>query len=140
MSLACPSCNHKITNYNASNCSACGCTVNSYFRDYFSQLKPYKHFHNDVLVEEGFYKDSKKEFIWKNYHANGLLAELGVFKSGVKQEVWESFYDTGELQTRGSYIDGNKHGEWKHYSTNGDLLITELYEDGKGRDAIVHKY
>ena len=144
MYLKCPSCAHKISNIGASvaavNCSSCGYPVHTYLRDYFSQLKPYKHFLNDVLIEEGYYKNNKKDFLWKSYHSNGQLAQMGGYKDGIQEAEWKTFDDSGELETIGFYVNGNKHGEWKHYGTNGDLLITEFYEDGKALDAIVHKY
>ena len=144
MYLTCPSCGHKINNIGASvasvNCVSCGYPVHSHLRDYFSQLKPYKHFRNDVLVEEGFYKNSKKEFMWKTYHSNGQVAQMGGYKDGIEEAEWKSFYDNGELENIGFYVNGNKHGDWRHYFHNGDLLSTEIYENGKLLDFRLSKY
>ena len=120
MYLKCPSCGNKINNIGTSvasvNCASCGYPVHSHLRDYFSQLKPYKHFRNDVLVEEGCYKD------------------------GIEEAEWKSFYDNGELENIGFYVNGNKHGDWRHYFHNGDLLSTEIYENGKLLDFRLSKY
>ena len=91
-----PSCAQKIPNIGASvaavNCSSCGYPVHSYFRDYFSQLKPYKHFRNDVLIEEGFYKNGRKEFMCKTYHSKEQVALMVVYShdSYLRGHMWKS--------------------------------------------------
>ena len=97
--------------------------------------------HQNVVVEEGNYKDDYKEGVWTTYQyecsdpdcktyyppfiwvtSNYVLGEL----QGEQVQ-----YNMGKLQTKEYYKNGKKDGLWEQFDTEtGKKWQDELYQDG----------
>ena len=66
------------------------------------------------LASEGFWKDGKREGIWRNWYANGVLMDSL------------------------TYVNGERVGEQFSYDSTGHLYMHRT-EAGKKRPVIMHK-
>src|ERR1700735_693603 len=49
-----------------------------------------------VLVEQGYYKDNKRDSLWTRYDAKGKMIELGGYTNGEKNGYWKNVIYNGD--------------------------------------------
>lgn len=119
----------------------------------------YRHFKSDRLVEEGFYKDGRKDGLYKEYYSDGEKVKKetpykegklnGIVKSyytngkpekekgyamGVEDGIERIYdYESGEMTTDKNYKAGKLHGKQRFLtvSNTGNFVTTATYEEGK---------
>lgn len=78
----------------------------------------YKKYKNKKLIEIGFYKDNKKDSIWKIYSQGGQLIATGQYSSDTMIGIWTYFSKYNEIiqkydHDKDSLIYFNVNGEKK---------------------------
>ena len=122
----------------------------------WGRMSPEKGYPPDGKIEEGPYKDGRKEGEWVKFHIdgktprlkwmyidnrpngpytkyyeNGIAMEEGKFTSGKQVEVFRRYYDTGVLsQEKYFNQEGREDGEVKYYYPNGQLEFQYMKVDG----------
>ncbi len=58
--------------------------------------------------------------------------EQGAFKDGKREGPWAGYHDNGQLQWEGSFKDGKREGPWVGYHKDGtvDAYLTGTWKDG----------
>lgn len=114
---------------------------------YFGKDRPTAGYPAEGKIEEGEYKDDRKEGTWIKYHndgvtpklkgeyhnnrpdgsyekinASGVVIERGTFSRGKYSGSLERYYDNGVLKYKGNHNqDGNEEGEVVYYHPNGEV-------------------
>ena len=57
-------------------------------------------------IEQGSFKNGKKEGPWESYHPNGQLSYTGTWKDGEFAGPWVWYHENGQLYYKGTYKDG----------------------------------
>ncbi|MFT5820574.1 MAG: antitoxin component YwqK of YwqJK toxin-antitoxin module [Crocinitomix sp.] len=122
----------------------------------WGRMNPDKGYPEDGKIEEGNYKDGRKNGEWikfhkdgktprlkgvyvdnrpngayTKFHANGAKKEEGKFTSGKHTEVFRMWYDTGVMsQEKHFNDDGKEDGEVKYFHPNGQLEFEYTKKDG----------
>jgi antitoxin component YwqK of YwqJK toxin-antitoxin module len=122
----------------------------------WGRMEPDKGYPADGKIEEGFYKNSRKEGEWIKYHTdgktprlkgmyvdnrpngayvkyheNGKPMEEGKFTDGKQVEVYKRWYDTGVLsQEKYFNAEGREEGKVRYYHPNGKLEFEYTKKDG----------
>lgn len=73
-------------------------------------------------VEEGNFKDSWKEGLWKSYFPNGKLKSEIHYKMGRPIGPYKLYYDNGKLQEAGNWQRTKNTGDFKRYYPNGNIM------------------
>lgn len=119
----------------------------------------------EQVVEEGFYKNNKKEGTWTKYFNNGRVEHVLSFKSNRLDGIATFYYRNGKKKEEGIwknnrwvgnykyyYKNGNVRNEWKYnetgkrtgvqkyYHENGQLRLEGAWENGKESGPIVEFY
>ncbi len=97
------------------------------------------------LVEEGYFKMSKKDSLWKECQ-DGKLQRAGHYKDDQKHGVWISYGSSITHQQiqidSGAYHMGKKMGIWKYYDRKGkpDLVYNFDHNERifQSRDSLTH--
>ena len=89
----------------------------------------------EVINEEGNYRDGKKDGKWISYCIHDQKIEEGNYKDGKKDGKWIFYLEDGQIWYTGSYQEGKEHGEFI-YNGYGNYNIfhkitLENYRDGK---------
>ncbi len=71
-------------------------------------------------VEEGTYKDNRKEGLWKKYWPGGNVRNEINYKSGKPEGEYKLFYANGQLEEHGIWKNNKNTGEFKRYYGNGN--------------------
>ena len=138
--------------------------INGEYRDHMKNIKatykddvldgPYTEFFDRINGKkkvEGFYKNGKKEGVWKYYGNDGKVInqecwkdgrreyrdyKLGTktyFKDDVLDGPYTEFFDKidGKKKVEGFYKEGKKEGVWKYYDKDGTVIRQEYWHKGK---------
>lgn len=122
----------------------------------FGESKPNSCYKPAQKVEEGYYKDNKKNGLWTEYfcnekikskvefkagkpdgkavmfHPNGMISETGTFVLNKWVGEYFLYFETGKPQQIFMFNEsGKREGLQKHYFQNGKMQIISTYIDNK---------
>lgn len=133
---------------------------------YFGKDKPELGYPAEGKVEEGNYKDDRKEGTWIKYHndgktpklkgeyynnrpagayekigANGVVTERGTFNKGKYTGKLERFYEDGSVKYVGNHNEnGVEEGKIVHYYPNGQEEFVYEAVDGNPTGQAIRYY
>lgn len=133
---------------------------------YFGKDRPEAGIPAEGKVEEGNYKDDRKEGIWikyhndgitpklkgeyennrpkgayTKYHANGKIKEVGVFEKNQYHDSLKRFRENGKLEYEANYNEiGKEDGKVKYYYANGQVEFEYSANNGVPNGKAVRYY
>lgn len=78
-----------------------------------------KSYSAESVVEEGIFKDSKKEGVWKKYWSNGKMRSEINYLSGRPNGFYKLFYANGVREEEGNWVNARNVGSFKRFHPNG---------------------
>jgi hypothetical protein len=81
--------------------------------------------------EEGNYRNSMKDEMWKYFYSNGKISHQGKYIENLENGKHVYYYDNGRVMQEGEFIMGNKEGNWRKYDREGALVTTILFRDNE---------
>ena len=83
-------------------------------------------------LDQGKFKDGKKEGSWEYYFENGQLWKKGNYKNGKKEGLWVRHLSNGQLISKGAYKNNKEDGEWVSYTIDGEVFLglTGTFKNG----------
>lgn len=110
----------------------------------------------EAIIEEGEYKDNRKQGLWKKYYPNGKIQneityrnnrptgpytvyypngqieEQGEWKNNRNTGTFKRFYENGQPQQHFNFNEsGKREGEQTYYHDNGQIMIQGTWAGGK---------
>jgi antitoxin component YwqK of YwqJK toxin-antitoxin module len=133
---------------------------------YFGKDRPQEGYPADGKIEEGDYKDDRKEGKWIKYHndgetpklvgeyvnnrpqgpyvkyfANGKVKEQGTFVRNLYQDSLKRFHENGKVEYQAKYNEsGKEQGSVKYFYPNGQVEFEYTANDGKPSGKAVRYY
>jgi antitoxin component YwqK of YwqJK toxin-antitoxin module len=98
-----------------------------------------KAYSPDAIVEEGEYKDNRREGLWKRYWPNGKPKSEVFYVFGKPEGHYKVFYESGQIEEESEWIDGRNVGEFKRWHPSGALQQHFLFAQNGKRNG-VQKY
>ncbi len=124
---------------------------------YFGKDRPEEGFPNDGKIEEGPYKDDRKNGTWTKYYndgttpklkgeyvnnrpqgsyikyyPNGKIREEGTFERNLYKDSLKRFHENGKVEYEANFNgEGKEHGTVKYYYPNGQLEFEYKSVEGK---------
>jgi len=93
------------------------------------------------LVEEGNYKNSRKEAIWKKYFPNKKLKSEIFYKGSRPFGKYTLYYENGNVEEAGNWARSKNTGDFKRYHPNGKVAQEFTFtESGKRTGKQVYYY
>jgi len=97
---------------------------------------PYTSYYNndleDLIEEEGNFKDNKRHGTRKTYFYNQQIDKVETYKDGeLIESIKLKYFSNGELSREIPYKDGKRDGPYKSYYENGQLKEEGTYKDDK---------
>jgi antitoxin component YwqK of YwqJK toxin-antitoxin module len=71
------------------------------------------------------------EEVKRTYYDDEVLKEEWFEINGKKEGYYKRYYSNGQIWCICFYIGDNKNGEYKSYDEYGDLIKQSIYENGK---------
>ena len=99
-------------------------------------------YENDAVKNEGFYRDGKRDGIFKEFDRNGRVVKKEEYRNDIlvqtvkaveeKYDVKRSYYPDGSVKTIGTYKRGLPEGIFREYDAKGNLTDTaKVYSGGR---------
>ena len=85
---------------------------------------------DDLVEREGIYY---KKFTDVPFSGKVTGIEQGTFKNGKKEGPWVDYWSSGRLREKGDYKNGNNDGPWVVYDADGTVIkkLTRTYKNEK---------
>jgi len=96
---------------------------------------------DDMVKSEGFYRDGKRDGIFKDYDRNGRVVKKEEYRNDIlvqtvkaveeKYDVKRNYYADGKIKSIGTYRRGLPDGIFREYDAAGNLTDTaRIYSEG----------
>ncbi len=127
----------------ANNCFAQSDTINQKdaaglkqgYWIFYGKDQPEKGFCDSCKVEEGLYKDDRKNGQWTYYHRNGNPRLKGTFVNGRPTGPYEKYYENGVLMETGTFKQNAWFGDYFRYYESGCIQV-EKFININGKDSL----
>jgi antitoxin component YwqK of YwqJK toxin-antitoxin module len=109
---------------------------------YFGKDRPKEGFPADGKIEEGVYKDDRKEGQWIKYHYDGVTPKLkGEYVNNRPQGAYVKYFANGKIQEEGTFIRNTYRDSLTRYHENGKIEYQAFYnESGKEQGEVQFYY
>jgi len=104
----------------------------------WGHMKPEKGYPENGKIEEGPYKDSRKNGEWIKFHKDGKTPRLvGVYVNNRPNGKYKKFYETGGVMEEGTFSAGKQKEVYKRYHENGNVAQEKEFNDSGKEDGTV---
>lgn len=109
---------------------------------YFGKDRPQEGYPSDGKIEEGDYRDDRKEGQWIKYHYDGVTPKLkGEYVNNRPQGAYVKYFANGRVKEEGTFVRNVYQDSLKRYHENGRLEYAANYnEQGKEQGAVKFFY
>lgn len=109
---------------------------------FFGKDRPTAGYPAEGKIEEGPYKDDRKEGTWIKYHLDGETPKLkGEYRNNRPSGAYTKFYNDGTVREVGTFSRNKYTGSLKRYHENGTLEYEANYnETGKEEGTVKYYY
>ena len=109
---------------------------------YFGKDRPDLGYPMDGKIEEGEYKDDRKEGTWIKYHHDGITPKLkGTYVNNRPQGAYVKYHPNGNVKEKGSFVKNKYADSLVRYNINGQVEYLAFYnEEGKEEGDIKYYY
>ncbi len=109
---------------------------------YLGKDRPEAGFPADGKIEEGSYKDDRKEGVWVKYHNDGVTPKLrGEYKNNRPSGAYTKIWPDGTVRERGTFSRGKHYDSLKRFHENGVIEYEASYnESGKEQGKVKYTY
>ncbi len=109
---------------------------------YYGSDRPEEGYPATGKIEEGVYKDDRKEGIWIKYHNDGVTPRLkGEFVNNRPQGEYIKYYQNGKIKESGSFERNQYRDSLIRYNENGKVEYEANYNtEGKEQGKVKYYY
>lgn len=108
---------------------------------FYGKDKPSAGYPEEGKVEEGPYKDNRKEGVWIKYHRDGITPRLqGTYINNRPQGAYVKFHANGEVKEQGTFVRNSYKDSLKRFHENGVLEFEAKYNESGREDGTVKFY
>lgn len=109
---------------------------------YYGKDRPQEGYPLEGKIEEGPYKDDRKEGIWIKYHNDGVTPKLkGMYSNNRPKGGYVKYHQNGKIKEIGSFEKNQYQDSLKRFHENGQLEYEAKYnENGKEQGKVKFYY
>jgi antitoxin component YwqK of YwqJK toxin-antitoxin module len=106
---------------------------------FYGKDMPEKGYPDEGKIEEGPFKDSKKNGEWIMYHKDGKTPRTkGNFENGRPKGAYVKYYENGGVMEEGTYANGKQSGAFVRYYENGNKAQEKNFNaEGKEEGKVI---
>jgi antitoxin component YwqK of YwqJK toxin-antitoxin module len=93
----------------------------------------------DETVEEGLYRDNRREGVWKKYWPGGKLRSQIQYLGGRPHGAYSLYYENGNTEESGTWVNNKNIGEFRRFHPNGQPQQHFVFNESGKRNG-VQKY
>jgi len=106
----------------------------------FGKDKPEKGYPENGKIEEGPYKDDRREGQWTKYHKDGVTPRLvGEYSMGRPKGAYKKIWPNGQVKEEGKFVNGKQNGTKTVYYEDGTIAQKKSFNEN-GKEEGVQQY
>lgn len=107
---------------------------------FYGKDRPAAGYPAEGKIEEGTYRDDRKEGLWVKYHNDGVTKKLaGEYRNNRPSGKYTKYYPDGTVRESGTFSKNKHYDSLKRFHENGVLEYEASYNDA-GREQGTVKY
>ncbi|MCB9224677.1 MAG: hypothetical protein R2780_00130 [Crocinitomicaceae bacterium] len=108
----------------------------------WGHMAPEKGYPENGKIEEGPYKDDRKNGEWIKYHEDGKTPRLiGIYVNNRPNGAYKKYYENGGIMEEGTFSGGKQKEVYKRYHENGNIAQEKTFnENGKEDGKVAYYY
>lgn len=109
---------------------------------YYGKDRPQEGYPMEGKIEEGPYKDDRKDGVWIKYHNDGITPKLkGVYSNNRPKGSYTKYHANGKIRETGSFEKNQYQDSLKRFHQNGQLEYEAKYNElGKEQGKVKFYY
>ncbi len=108
---------------------------------YYGKDRPSEGFPNEGKVEEGQYKDDRKEGTWIKYYTDGITPKLkGEFKNNRPEGEYIKLNQKGIIIEKGNFTKGKYIDSLVRYNSDGSIAYQGFYNELGNEEGKIRHY
>jgi len=100
----------------------------------FGKMKKTPNYEPDQIVEEGSYKSSRKQGLWKKFFASGKIKNEITYVNSRPNGYYKIYFENGQIEEEGSWKSNRNTGSFKRYYENGQVSQEFVFNESGKRD------
>lgn len=107
----------------------------------YGKDRPEEGYPANGKIEEGEYRNGRRENTWIKYHKDGVTPRLiGQYQNNRPNGKYSMFHNNGVLAEKGSFIGGKYADTIQRYHSNGQLSYESVYKNGKENGKVLYYF
>lgn len=86
---------------------------------------------DDILMEEGHYKNGKRTGSWITRNTEGEIIIKAKYTDDKLDGIYEQYHFKGDLKLKAQFDNGLPDGSWTYYNDKGRIIKEGQYDKGK---------
>jgi len=100
----------------------------------FGRMKKLPDYQPDQVVEQGKYKDSRKQGLWTMFFPNGKTKSEISYVNSRPNGAYKTYYENGQVEEEGSWKNNRNIQDFKRYYDNGQVSQQFVFNQTGKRD------
>jgi len=100
----------------------------------FGRMKKLPDYQPDQVVEQGKYKDSRKQGLWTMFFPNGKTKSEISYVNSRPNGAYKTYYENGQVEEEGSWKNNRNTQDFKRYYDNGQVSQQFVFNQTGKRD------
>lgn len=105
----------------------------------YGKDRPEEGFPANGKIEEGEYKNGRRENTWVKYHKDGVTPRLiGQYQNNRPNGKYTMYHTNGKLAEKGTFMIGKYADTIRRFHTNGQLSYESAYNNGRENGKVMY--
>ena len=100
----------------------------------FGSMKKLPDYEPDQVVEQGGYKDSRKQGLWSTFFPSGKTKSEIEYVNSRPNGAYKTYYENGQIEEEGSWKNNRNTNNFKRYYENGQVSQEFAFNESGKRD------
>jgi antitoxin component YwqK of YwqJK toxin-antitoxin module len=106
----------------------------------YGKMRTLEEYLEDDVIEEGMYKNSRKEGVWRKYYPGGQIKSEITYIKGRPTGTFEIYYKNGQLEEKGNWKGRIYTGSFERYYEDGTLSQKKDFNEKGKTEGVVEYY
>ena len=107
----------------------------------YGKDRPEEGYPANGKIEEGEYRNGRRENTWIKYHKDGVTPRLiGEYQNNRPNGKYSMFHPNGKISEKGSFIGGKYADSIQRFYPNGQLSYESTYQNGNENGKVIYYF
>ena len=106
----------------------------------YGKMRNLEEYQDDEVIEEGKYKNGRKEGVWRKYYPGGQIKSEITYINGRATGPFQVFYRNGQLEEKGNWKGRIYTGSFERYYEDGTLSQKKEFNEKGKTEGVVEYY